>query len=1116
METMSHRLLYNRNAIAQLHQASLGDLQHSVPDMFAAHRLGLWLKCSGAEIFLFTLIQDAVRQMVLHAFGRRQLRLSLDHVHVSGISTSLPELTALYRYFPDCYPNSQFAPAKDAANDLIHGRSRQLLLAELFLLDLLVDNPAARFLYPLYDDAEFAARLDYRALIANIDSAILGTGSALKRNEALSERVKAPMRTSPQSLIGQAEYILKHWSSSLSKNLAAELQVALATCFEEARQRHPGPGPSPTPPFVLEDHLKTPAAFSDDIDWMSNAVLLAKSVYVWLDQMSKRFQRPITTLADIPDEELAQISRWGFNTVWLIGIWERSAASKKIKRLRGNLEAEASAYALHAYRIASDLGGEEALAALEQRCRLHGIRLACDVVPNHTGIDSEWALNHPEWFIQSESPPYPAYRFNGPDLCENPEVSIRIEDGYWNHSDAAVVCEYHDHRTGCRRYIYHGNDGTHMPWNDTSQLNFLMPEVRQAMSDLIVSIAQRFSMIRFDAAMTLARKHFRRLWFPPPGGSAGVPSRSAFCLADEDFNAAFPEEFWREVVKRIKHEAPGTLLIAEAFWLMESYFVRTLGMHRVYNSAFMNMLKREDNQKYRKILKDVLAFNPEILKRYVNFMNNPDEATAIEQFGTGDKYFGVATLLVTLPGLPMFGHGQIEGFREKYGMEYRRAYWQEDPDTGFIAHHEHQVFPLLRLRDRFSGVDNFSLYDFSTKDGTNENVFAYSNGVPGQKVLVVYNNCHEPTIGRIHKAVPKAAAEREGFALDMPFLQQELGLDAAPGHFYRYRTLSGEEHLASVEQLSNGLELSLDGYEHLVFLDFQILDNMAGDWRALDQKLQGRGVNNLDQELLRLHHEPLWREFCSLLDLERLQILSAALGTEPQPKHVTEELFQLFTKTSSVADLIRSPEEDFEYAPVPEQLLPFFVTMPAWLDQLSKSGLPKSLLYEIWLGQEFCPSLGAPLLGWLMLKKMGCQWRLNGPQCFELLCEFGLDGAWKEMARSEDQALLIDLTVLLLQSGEQQPHPAINDKAFVDFITARKAARILGINQYAGQTWFSKEGIGMLTGGIALQYAMMTRLASPDTASPRQNDQFVSECLRQRLPRAAALGYRLDKFLNLM
>ena len=44
-----------------------------------------------------------------------------------------------------------------------------------------------------------------------------------------------------------------------------------------------------------------------------------------------------------------------------------------------------------------------------------------------------------------------------------------------------------------------------------------------------------------------------------------------------------------------RRKSPDTLLLAEAFWLMEGYFVRTLGMHRVYNSAFMNMLRDEDN-----------------------------------------------------------------------------------------------------------------------------------------------------------------------------------------------------------------------------------------------------------------------------------------------------------------------------------------------------------------------------------------------------------------------------------------------------------------------------------------------------------------------------------------
>ena len=60
-------------------------------------------------------------------------------------------------------------------------------------------------------------------------------------------------------------------------------------------------------------------------------------------------------------------------------------------------------------------------------------------------------------------------------------------------------------------------------------------------------------------------------------------------------------------------------------------------MHRVYNSAFMHMMRDEENAKYRSVLKNTLEFDPDIMKRYVNFMSNPDERTAIDQFGTGDK-----------------------------------------------------------------------------------------------------------------------------------------------------------------------------------------------------------------------------------------------------------------------------------------------------------------------------------------------------------------------------------------------------------------------------------------------------------------------------------------------
>ena len=451
--------------------------------------------------------------------------------------------------------------------------------------------------------------------------------------------------------------------------------------------------------------------------------------------------------------------------------------------MMGNPEAVASAYSLYDYEIAADLGGWLAYKDLRDRAWQRGIRLASDMVPNHVGIDGKWVIEHPDWFVQLPYSPFPSYSFNGPNLSQDERVGVYLEDHYYNRSDAAVVFKRRDHWTGDTRYIYHGNDGTSMPWNDTAQLNYLNPEVREAVIQTILHVARMFPIIRFDAAMTLAKRHFQRLWFPEPGSGGDISSRAEYGLTKAEFDAAFPEEFWREVVDRVAAEVPDTLLLAEAFWLMEGYFVRTLGMHRVYNSAFMHMLKKEENAKYRLVIKNTVEFDPEILKRYVNFMNNPDEDTAVEQFGKDDKYFGVATMLATMPGLPMFGHGQIEGFTEKYGMEYRRAYYDETPDEWLVRRHEREIFPLLHKRYLFAEVDNFRLYDFFSADGgVNEDVFAYSNRSGDERALVIFHNKWADAKGWIRTSAAYAVKEADGNKrLEQADLAYGLGLPNDPG-----------------------------------------------------------------------------------------------------------------------------------------------------------------------------------------------------------------------------------------------------------------------------------------------------------------------------------------------
>ncbi|MGB6194453.1 MAG: alpha-amylase family glycosyl hydrolase, partial [Terracidiphilus sp.] len=549
---------------------------------------------------------------------------------------------------------------------------------------------------------------------------------------------------------------------------------------------------------------------------------------------------------------------------------------KTIKQLCGNTDAVASAYSLYDYRIAEDLGGEGAYTNLRDRAYRYGIRLASDMVPNHMGIDSPWVIEHPEWFIARDQPPYPAYRFEGPDLSGDGRAEIKIEDHYYEQTDAAVVFRRRDRATGETRYIYHGNDGTSFPWNDTAQLDYLNPAVREQVIQTILQVARMFPVIRFDAAMTLAKRHFHRLWFPGPGTSGAIPSRAEYGMTQAEFNRAMPHEFWREVVDRVAAEVPGTLLLAEAFWLMEGYFVRTLGMHRVYNSAFMNMMRDEENAKYRSVIKNTLEFDVDIMKRYVNFMSNPDERTAIDQFGTGDKCFGVTVLMSTLPGLPMFGHGQVEGFTEKYGMEYQRPRYEENPNPWLVERHQREVAPLLKKRWLFAESSNFLLYDFFEPSGAvDENVFAYSNRSGGQGALVVYNNRYGSTQGTVDFSA--AYADKASAQLRQRRLSEGLGVSGAQDVVLAWRdSLTGLEYLKRANELMDrGLTLNLHAYQCHVFLDWREKRSTGEHpWDRLCDHLNGRGVADLDEALVNLELQPVHEALRALLEPEVVRQLS--------------------------------------------------------------------------------------------------------------------------------------------------------------------------------------------------------------------------------------------------
>ncbi|MGA8743134.1 MAG: alpha-amylase family glycosyl hydrolase [Terracidiphilus sp.] len=822
------------------------------------------------------------------------------------------ELDTMLLTFVEHFPGQSVMRGDETPRQWLNGKTgnmshRAAALEELLLLWSANRNEAFRKFEELFEDKPLAEKTVYRQVTQELPQ-YFATRPLIPVEGAkaisLFDLLRAPVSGAPASLSEQLALIRRLWRPLLGDSMDRLLMMGgeilreeelaiwmqfnpdaarVRTAAEEAARRRRETGTQQWPSIVSQSQVPVfgdPAheyeKFSPDTAWMPNTVLIAKSTYVWLAQLSKQYGRHIHRLDQIPNEELATLAHRGINSLWLIGVWERSRASKTIKQLCGNQDAVASAYSLFDYKIAEDLGGEAAYITLRDRCYHHGLRLASDMVPNHMGIDSPWVIEHPEWFISRRESPYPAYSFNGPDLSHDSRVEIKIEDHYFEQSDAAVVFQRRDKWTGDTRYIYHGNDGTSFPWNDTAQLDYLNPAVREQVIQTILYVARLFPVIRFDAAMTLAKRHFHRLWFPGPGSSGAIPSRAEYSMSQAEFNKHMPHEFWREVVDRVAAEVPGTLLLAEAFWLMEGYFVRTLGMHRVYNSAFMNMMRDEKNAEYRSVIKNTLEFDPDIMKRYVNFMSNPDERTAIDQFGKGDKFFGVTALMATLPGLPMFGHGQIEGFTEKYGMEYQRPRYDETPDHWLVERHDREIAPLLKRRWVFAESHNFLLYDFFEASGSvDENVFAYSNRTGNERAVVVYNNRYGEAQGTIHNSA--AYADKATSQLRQRRIGDGLGLAEDSGAILAYRdALTGLEYLRRANEFADrGLTFHLHAYQCHVFMDWhEKWATAEKPWDRLCDQLDGRGVPSLEDELVDMELQPVYQSIHSLLDQDMIRLLT--------------------------------------------------------------------------------------------------------------------------------------------------------------------------------------------------------------------------------------------------
>jgi hypothetical protein len=387
-----------------------------------------------------------------------------------------------------------------------------------------------------------------------------------------------------------------------------------------------------------------------------NPHLYAIDTWVWLESLSAAAGKTIR-LGTVPGKEWDRIAAWGLDLVYLMGIWQRSPAARRIAKQQPDLfpmydealpgwtlaDVVGSPFALIGYEPDPRIGSWKDVDAAREQLRRRGIGLLLDFVPNHTALDHPWMQEHPEYYVQGTEA----------DLRREPRAFHVVEND------------------GSTRLIARGRDPFFAPWRDTSQLNYFCPELRAEMIAVLRTIAEHADGVRCDMAMLVLNQVFQRTW----GGLLGKQKP--------------PEtEFWQDAITAV----PSLIWMAEVYWDLEAQ-LQQLGFDFTYDKEFHDRLPDATPSEMQSHLRADVA----VQQRMVRFLENHDEPRAASSF-PGEKLFVASVAQALLPGMRFYHNGQFEGRRIHPPVQLGRVA-EETPDE--------RIQDFYRTLLRLAGDDVF-------------------------------------------------------------------------------------------------------------------------------------------------------------------------------------------------------------------------------------------------------------------------------------------------------------------------------------------------------------------------------------------------------------------------
>jgi hypothetical protein len=498
----------------------------------------------------------------------------------------------------------------------------------------------------------------------------------------------------------------------------------------------------------------------------------------------------------------------------------------------------------------------------------------------------------------------------------------------------------------------------------------------------------------------------------------------------------------------------------------------------------------------------------------------------------------------------MLGHGQVEGYTEKYGMEYRRAYWDETPDGHLVERHEREIFPLLRKRYLFAEVHDFLLYDFYSPEGfVNEDVFAYSNRAGDQRSLVIYHNKFATAKGwiRISCAFPVKTGNGDEKVLMQKTLGEGLGLHHDSNYFVIFRDhISGLEYIRNSQELhQQGLYAELEAYKYHVFMDFrEVMDNEYRQYAHLAEYLGGRGVPSIDEAFKEIFLRSIHAPFRELVNAGQLQwLIDHRLGAA---KFSDETLAPVLDEVERKALRLLEEIKDFIQGSGDAEQVAHHIRLDSAallkLPEIVKLyPLPSSRKYQSAIkflnaGAEGAaaqplkngnPALWGTLLGWVFLQRLGAilddetaqeysrawvdEWLL-GKLLAQALLSLGLNEgkAWREVATVK---LLINHQDWVQKLAQTKKKLAAS-VTLENWLKDSDLQRYIGINRYQGVLWFNKEAFEEWLWWI-FAATVVQIIASAEDGEQVANEILAAYAVIESLQKAAVKSqYQLELLIQ--